>query len=189
MTRAVNLLPWRAARRQRERRRVLAMIVGAPLLAALLAGTVWWQIAAWQSAQEARNAHLEQAIEEVEARLDEVTQLRQEREKIEARMAVIEELVRRRGRPLRWLNGLIRGVPDAVVVERLEVKGNAMELAGRARTNDAVSAFMNGLEGIALFRPPRLEVIEERDEGAYRFRLHVPLVAFDERHGATDGTE
>lgn len=189
MTRAVNLLPWRAARRQRERNRVLALIAGIPLLAVLVAGGAWWQLVALVEAQEARNAHLEGAIREVEDRLDEVTRLREERERIQARMAVLEGLVARRGRPLVWLNALVEAVPEAVVVERLEVSGGAMEVAGRARSNDAASAFMNGLEAAAIFRPPRLEVIEERDDGDYRFRLHVPLAESGEPDGATDGTE
>ena len=187
MTHAVNLLPWRADRRRRERHRVLALIAGAPLLVALLAGGAWLQLAAWQSAQEARNAHLEAAIGQVEEQLDEVTRLREEHQRIEARMAILEELVARRGRPLVWLNALVRAVPEAVVVESLSVSQGAMELAGRARANDAVSFFMNGLEGAAIFRSPRLEVIEETEAAAYRFRLHVPLRETTESGEGTEG--
>jgi len=189
MTHAVNLLPWRAERRRRERHRVLALIAGAPLLAALLAGGVWLQLAAWQSAQEARNVHLERAVDRVEARLNEVTRLRQEHERIKKRMAVLEELVARRGRPLRWLNALVRAVPESVVIESLSVRQGAMELAGRARANDAVSFFMNGLEGAAVFRSPRLEVIEETEQAAYRFRLHAPLHETGNSGEGTDGPE
>jgi type IV pilus assembly protein PilN len=189
MTRAVNLLPWRARRRRRERHRVLALIAGAPVLAVLLAGGLWLQLSALQAAQETRNAHLERAIGQVEERLDEVTRLRQEQERIEARMDVLEDLVARRGRPLLWLNALVRAVPDAVVIESLSVRQGAMELAGQARANDAVSYFMNGLEGAAIFRAPRLEVIEETERSGYRFRLHVPLRRTEEPGEATDGPE
>jgi type IV pilus assembly protein PilN len=189
MTHAVNLLPWRAERRRRERLRVLALIAGAPLLAALVAGGAWLQLAAWQSAQAERNDHLERAIGEVEGRLDEVTRLRQERERIEQRMAVLEGLVIRRAQPLRWLNGLVDAVPEVVVIDSLEMTGDAMELVGEARANDAISSFMNGLERATVFRSPRLEFIQETGEGAYRFRLHVPLRGVTGTGEGTDGPE
>ncbi|SFD56254.1 Tfp pilus assembly protein PilN [Thiohalospira halophila DSM 15071] len=189
MTHAVNLLPWRAERRRRERLRVLLLIAGAPLLAALVAGGAWLQLAAWQSAQAERNDYLERAIGEVEERLDEVTRLREERERIEQRMAVLEGLVVRRAQPLRWLNGLVDAVPEAVVIDSLRVHQGAMEVVGEARANDAISLFMNSLERAAAFRAPRLEFIEETGEDAYRFRLHVPLRGTTGTGEGTDGPE
>ncbi|MFP4606625.1 PilN domain-containing protein [Thiohalospira sp.] len=187
MTHAVNLLPWRADRRRRERHRVLALIAGAPLLAVLVAGGIWLQLAAWQSAQEARNAHLERAIAEVEERLEEVSRLRKEREEIEARMAVLEGLVAQRGRPLVWLNAMVGATPDAITLARIAADKDSLELAGRARANGDVSVFMNRLEAAAIFEAPRLEVIEESEAGGYRFDLHLPLAEPAER--AKDGTE
>ena len=189
MTRGVNLLPWRVEQRQRERRRVLALMAGAPILAAAAVVGAWLQIGAWQSAQEARNAYLERAIEQVDQRLTEVSRLRDERERIEGRLAVLEKLVARRGRPLEWLNALVQATPPAVVLKRLETEGAALEVAGRAGSNAEVSRFMNALEATAVFDAPRLEVIEEREASGYRFRLQIPQVTAEAQQGGPDGAE
>jgi len=177
MTR-INLLPWREQLRKERERRFYTMAAGAALLMLLVVVYVHFYIAGLIEGQEARNRYLRQVIAEVDRQIKEIRDLEAQKERLLARMRIIERLQGQRPQEVRLFDELVRAVPDGLYLTRLEQKGSRVTLEGLAESNARVSAFMRKLDASDWFERPTLAVIEAEgpeERRVSRFQLDVFL--------------
>lgn len=170
----INLLPWRAAERRR-RQRELAAIAAAGLVATLILGfAVHLHVEGLISGQQSRNQFLQNEISSLEEQIVEIQDLEKIKDKLLARMNVIQELQVSRPEVVHLMDELVIRIPEGVYLTKISQNERSVVLEGRAQSNARVSAFMRNIEASNWIGKPLLMLIEHKDKtgtGLSHFRL------------------
>ena len=175
----INLLPYRAFRRKAKL--VRDGIGGLVFLILLIGGGGfgYWYLQAVEERHRARVAYMEEAMDEMQAKLGEVNDIKERRKQLTQKLEVIQGLQRGRDLPVKILRTLGRAVPEAISLRSMEQTANGLAVEGVAQSNNVVSSFMRRLEATTLFTSPDLKVISgTRDDGQARkeFSMQVAIV-------------
>ncbi len=152
----VNLLPWRARRRERARKRLLFSLgicaISSLALVLLLERGLHGRI----HSQQLANQRLAAEIRVLAARDAEVQQLRREQQDVARHMRVLNGLRRSRTLPPEILAELALGLPEAVHFRQLTRAGGELRIAGFAQSQAAVAELLRRLSVAALFSEAQL---------------------------------
>jgi len=160
----INLLPWREKLRKQRRREFGVMVLGALVLT--LAGLGYWH---WYNQglidnQRDRNRFLEKEIAQVDKEIREIKDLEKTRQKLIARMKVIEDLQVSRPQVVHLFDELVTVVPDGAYLTKATQRGRNLVLNGRAQSNARVSTYMRNIEASVWLSDPKLRIIEHKDQ-------------------------
>ncbi|MDR9436501.1 MAG: PilN domain-containing protein [Thiohalophilus sp.] len=180
----INLLPWREEQRREQQRQFLTILGLSAVLMALIILVVHLRIAGMIDHQESRNRFLQGEISKVEKQIKEINKLEEDKQRLLARMEVIQELQRNRPEVVHLFDEIARIIPDGIHLDSLKQSGDKLVLNGVAQSNARVSAFMRNIEGSDWLAEPRLEVIEKKGKSSQRdstrsFVLHLSQVKKD----------
>lgn len=156
----INLLPWRAERRKQRQREFGVMLGMAALGGLLLSLLIWFYYDRQVSGQQDRNAYLQAEIEKVQKQNEEIKRLDEQKSRLLARKAVIEQLQAKRSQMVHLFDALVRTIPDGVVLTSLQQDGDMLTLEGRTQSNARVSAYMRNLDVSGWMTNPELSIIE-----------------------------
>ena len=165
---SINLLPWREADRQ-KRQRDFGMAMGGAVIAAI--AVVMLTILAYTqmiSAQNARNDRLEAEIVELEKSIEEIDGLERQKERLLARMEIIEELQKSRPEIVHLFDELARQLPEGVYLTGMKQTGARVEIRGVAQSSTRVSALMRQIDASDWLGDPEVERVETTQAGASR---------------------
>lgn len=174
----INLLDWRAERRERRRIQFFWLLGAAAGAALLTAGAGWRMAESAVALQQARNAYLKQQIAEIDQKIKEIQDIERTRENLLARMRVIESLQANRTASVHFFDEIVNTLPEGVSLTSLKQQANQVTLEGLADSNGRVSAYLKNLDASAWFEDPRLIVIRTSDAGQRRnseFTLQVKV--------------
>lgn len=164
----INLLPHRAELRTKRRNQFfigLGVSLGVAGLAVLLSNLVMDGII---SNQTERNDLLKSEISALDKRIEEILDLEAKKERLLARMEIIEQLQRSRPEVVHVIDELVRTLPDGVRLTSIKQSGRRLEIKGDAESNTRVSAFMRNIDKSKWLTQPDLEVVEVLASGARR---------------------
>lgn len=180
---SINLLPWREALKKQRKQQFMTSLAAAAGVAALIVLGVHMRVAGQMDYQEARNSYLQQQIDRVERQIKEIDALEKEKQRLLARMNVIQELQQNRPQIVHVFDELVRTLPDGVYLTSIKQNGASLALQGQAQSNARISAYMRNLDASQWFSSPQLSVIEADKKAAEatgdrssRFTLNVSLV-------------
>lgn len=176
MNQGINLLPWREARRRRQRRQLWAAIVVICIATVSVFATAWWTQSEEISFQRSRNAYLLREIRKVQTQLEEIDQIKQRKKALVARMTIIRQLQQEKVGIVRTLDNLVRALPEGLYFVSAKRSRGSFNLEGIAQSNARVSELMLNLNSSVSFGDSHLEVIRigEIDETqTSRFELMV----------------
>ncbi|MCZ4059963.1 PilN domain-containing protein [Pantoea sp. LMR881] len=172
---AVNLLPWREHRWQRQRQHTIRLSV-------LLAGSIVLTVAcqAWQIQQAKQHvmqqqATLTQALNAIAQRLalqkNALEALSQQRSRLEKQQREAEQFAHWQQF---WLDlpGLL---PDALWLQRIEKQDLQLRIEGQAQDMQAIGHFRQQLALQPLFTQVRQGNVKRQAEGSYHFSLRAQL--------------
>ena len=165
---SINLLPWREADRQ-KRQRDFGMAMGGAVIAAI--AVVMLTILAYSqmiAAQNARNDRLEAEIVELEKSIEEIDGLERQKERLLARMEIIEELQKSRPEIVHLFDELARQLPEGVYLTGMKQTGARVEIRGVAQSSTRVSALMRQIDASDWLGDPEVERVETTQAGASR---------------------
>ena len=155
----INLLPWREAQRQRQKQQYLGML-GA---VAAISGLVFWFIGEaidqQISNQNARNNYLQQEIALLDAQIQQIQKIKESKNAIEQRMALIEQLQASRNTSPAVFDELARIVPPGVSFKSMRRTGGNIEIQGVSESNNRLSEFMRRIENSSVFNNGELASI------------------------------
>ena len=172
----INLLDWRAQRRQQRKQQFYALLV---LTVAAGAGIVlagYLAVDAAISHQQKRNAYLQKEIAELDKQIKEIQELQRVKANLLARMRVIEQLQQSRSATVHFFDEIINTLPDGVYLTSIKQTGSSVTLDGIAESNGRVSAYMKNLDASPWFKDSKLVVIrtaEHNRQRASEFQLQV----------------
>ena len=156
----INLLPWREEMRSKRRTQFFAALgvalVGA-LLVTLLGSLTMDRII---DHQKSRNALLEEEIAILDERIAEILDLENSKERLLARMQIIEELQQSRPEVVHVFDELVTTLPEGVYLTGVRQTGRRLEIEGAAESNTRVSSLMRNIDGSEWLEDPDLEVVE-----------------------------
>ncbi|NNF40479.1 MAG: pilus assembly protein PilN [Woeseiaceae bacterium] len=165
---SINLLPWREAERK-KRQREFGVAVGGAVVAAIAA--VIATIFAYSQmidSQEARNERLTNEIVELEKSITEIDGLERQKERLLARMEIIEELQKSRPEIVHLFEELVRQLPEGVYLTGMKQTGSKVELRGVAQSSTRVSALMRQIDASEWLGDPEVERVETTQNGPAR---------------------
>lgn len=169
---------------RKERQRQFASIaVGAVVLMGATVLYVHLHIGGLIDDQNARNAFLEDQIKKVDQQIAEIKDLEKEKEKLLARMNIIQQLQSNRPQIVHLFAELVNTLPDGVYLKSVKQDGGSLAIEGEAQSNARVSSFMRKLDASKWLTKPRLDVIKAVDakngEHNSDFALRVSQVSKD----------
>jgi type IV pilus assembly protein PilN len=156
----INLLPHRELARAARRRQfnvLLGIAVSAGVLAVVLGHSV---IAARQSAQEARNAYLEQEITKLDVQIGEIKKIREQTQALLERKQVVETLQSNRTEVVHLFDQMIRLLPDGLYLKSFKQTGDVVTISGYTQSSARVSTLMRNLDNSPSFESASLVEIK-----------------------------
>ncbi|MGL5482069.1 MAG: PilN family type IV pilus biogenesis protein TapN, partial [Aeromonas veronii] len=138
----INLLPWREARAQRQKKQFGALLGIFVLATVALGFFANWLVDRQIVAQQQRNQRLVQEMTILDAQLGEIRLLKERRKELIDRMQLIEQLQMRRNVPVRLFNQLPSLVPNGVYLNTLSMQNNIIDVNGKTEAYGRVASMM-----------------------------------------------
>jgi type IV pilus assembly protein PilN len=156
----INLLPHRELARAARRRQfniLLGIAVAAGVVAVVLGHSL---IAARQSAQDARNAYLEQEIAKLDGQIGEIKKIREQTQALLERKRVVETLQSNRTEVVHLFDQMIRLLPDGLYLKSFKQEGDLITISGYTQSSARVSTLMRNLNDSPWFDSANLVEIK-----------------------------
>jgi type IV pilus assembly protein PilN len=159
----INLLPWRDELREQRRNQFYMSLGAAALGAGLVVLATNMTFNSIIGHQNDRNRMLQTEIDALNIRIEEILSLEDQKDRLLARMEIIEQLQRSRPGIVHVFEELVTTLPDGVFLNSVKQNGSRLELVGAAESNTRVSALMRNIDGSEWLTKPDLEVVEVKD--------------------------
>jgi len=175
----INLLPWREELRTEQTRQFTSMSIISALLSAAIVLLVHVNFAKIIDHQNFRNKMLQTEITKLEDELKEIRDLEETKDKLLARMEIIQSLQQRRPQIVHIFDEIVRTVPDGVFLTSIIQQGQLLKFTGMAESNGRISAYMRNIDASDWLDAPKLKVIEakRKDGRGSEFILEIKKTA------------
>ncbi len=161
----INLLPWREELRTQRRNQFFMALGAAATAAGVLLIAAYFIFDNVIDHQGDRNRLLKQEITALDKRIEEIIDLEDKKQRLLARMEIIEQLQRSRPGIVHVFDELVRIMPDGVYLTSVKQTGKRLEIVGVAESNTRVSALMRNIDKSEWLADPDLEVVEVKRGG------------------------
>jgi type IV pilus assembly protein PilN len=182
----INLLPWREQDRKIRRREFTVAACGAIVAAAVFVGGGKLVYASWTDSQTEKNNLLKKEIVKLDAQIADIQDLETRKQRLVARMEIIEKLQRKRPEIVHLFDEIVKTVPDGIYLTAIKQSGNRLEIHGIAQSSTRVSTFMRNIDSSVWMDNPVLQVVESAKDsptGGSNFTLSSDVVGVDLEHG------
>ena len=159
----INLLPWREARTQRQKKQFGALLGIFVLVTVALGFFANWLVDRQITAQQQRNQRLVQEMTILDAQLGEIRLLKERRKELIDRMQLIEQLQMRRNVPVRLFNQLPSLVPNGVYLNTLAMQNNIIDVNGKTEAYGRVASMMRRIDGSGWLGQSKISTIFAAD--------------------------
>jgi type IV pilus assembly protein PilN len=186
----INLLPHREQERKRRRTEFAVALVAAAIAAAVVVGGGKVLYSTWTDAQNEKNNLLKKEIVKLDAQIADIQDLENRKQRLVARMEIIEKLQRQRPEIVHRFDELVRIVPEGVYLTQIKESGKKIELHGVAQSSTRVSTFMRNIDGSTWLANPELQVVESAKDsptGGSSFVLFANEVGMDLDNSGSSG--
>ena len=161
----INLIPWREAERKRKRQEFGVGALGAVVAAGAIAFLINLQMGAAIDNQNERNQYLNDEIAKLDKQITEILALEQQKQRLRARIQVIEQLERSRPEIVHVFDQLVRTIPDGINLTSLKQTDRKLQLKGLAQSSTRVASYMRNIEASEWLTDPSLDILETKGSG------------------------
>ena len=165
---AINLLPWREAERKKRQRDFGVALGGSVVTGIAVIMLAMLAFSSMISSQQSRNDRLTTEIAELEKSIQEIEGLERQKERLLARMEIIEELQKSRPEIVHLFDELTRQLPEGVYLTGMKQTGSRVEIRGVAQSSTRVSALMRQIDASEWLADPEVERVETKQSGSSR---------------------
>ena len=164
----INLLPWREAERKKRQRDFGVAMGGAVVAGIAVVMLTMLTFNQMIEMQEARNQRLTDEIVQLEKSIAEIDGLERQKERLLARMEIIEQLQKSRPEIVHLFDEVVRQLPEGVYLTGLKQIGSRVEMRGVAQSSTRVSALMRQIDSSEWLSDPEVERVETTQSGSSR---------------------
>ena len=182
----INLLPWREQERKVRRREFLVAVGGAALAGIIFVGCGKLLYGSWIDSQNAKNNLLKKEIVKLDAQIADIQDLENRKQRLVARMEIIEKLQRKRPEIVHLFDELVKTVPEGIYLTQIKENGKKLEMKGVAQSSTRVSTFMRNIDSSSWMDNPQLQVVETSKDsptGGSSFTLSSDVIGVDVENG------
>ncbi|MBC5851728.1 PilN domain-containing protein [Vibrio metschnikovii] len=154
MLHSINLFPWREAQRADHKRRFLQLMSLGVLVALLMQWGTGYYLDQQQQHQQARLDFLNQHLQQLDQRLRALKMTEAEHQALQARLSVVESLQQKRNKTTQLMNLMPELIPEGVYVDKISMKGDAVEVSGISDSTARLATMLDKLE-----RSPHLSAV------------------------------
>lgn len=162
----INLLPWRQQERKRRQKEFAIFAGGAVVAALAVALLTSVAVSGMIDRQKNRNEYLKKEITELDRQITEILGLEAQRDRLIARMEIIDKLQRSRPEVVHLVDQIVRTLPDGIYLTSVKQNDKRLEIKGVAQSSTRVSTFMRNIEASDWLADPQLQVVEARKSSA-----------------------
>lgn len=183
----INLLPWREEDRKRRQREFLVAMAGsfvAGLLVVVVTILIFSQMI---SGQKERNQRLQAEIQLIEEKITAIDGLERQKERLIARMEIIEQLQQSRPEIVHLFDEMTRQLPDGVYLRGMKQTGTTVEVKGVAQSSTRVSALMRQIDASPWLTDPSVIRVETTESGPGRQAEFVVTLKQVQKNGENQG--
>ena len=181
----INLLPWREEERKKRQRDFGVAMGGSVVAAIAVVMLTIFGFSQMISSQEARNERLRNEIAELEKSIEEIDGLERQKERLLARMEIIDQLQKSRPEIVHLFDEMVRQLPEGVYLTGMKQTGSRVEIRGVAQSSTRVSALMRQIDASTWLRDPEVERVETTEIGSSRQAQFVVYL----KQARTDGSD
>lgn len=178
----INLLPWRAERRERRKREFFTHL-GIGAVAAIVLVLLW---GFWMSLridnQNQRNEYLQGQITQLDSKITEIQNLQKVKKHLLDRKRIVEKLQSSRSQMVHLFDQIVATIPAGARLTGLKEVENGdtetLTLDGVAQSNATVAEYMRNIEASPWMGPATLvktENVHSDSNTPYEFELVVKL--------------
>ncbi len=182
----INLLPWREQERKVRRREFLVAVGGAAIAGIIFVGCGKLLYSSWIDSQNAKNNLLKKEIVKLDAQIADIQDLENRKQRLVARMEIIEKLQRKRPEIVHLFDELVKTVPEGIYLTQIKENGKKLEMKGVAQSSTRVSTFMRNIDSSSWMDNPQLQVVETSKDsptGGSSFTLSSDVIGVDVENG------
>ena len=169
----INLLPWREAERKQRQRDFGVATAGAVVAAIAVIMLAMLAYSQMISNQNSRNDRLTAEIVELDKSIAEIDGLERQKERLLARMEIIEQLQKSRPEIVHLFDEMARQLPEGVYLTGMTQTGSEVEVRGVAQSSTRVSALMRQVDSSEWMTDPQVERVETTSAGSSRQAFFV----------------
>src|ERR1700721_283912 len=181
----INLLPWREQERKIRRREFTGYACGAIVAAAIFVGGGKLVYSSWTDSQTEKNNLLKKEIVKLDAQIADIQDLETRKQRLVARMEIIEKLQRKRPEIVHLFDEIVKTVPEGIYLTQIKETGKKLEMKGVAQSSTRVSTFMRNIDSSSWMDNPQLQVVEttkDSSTGGSSFTLSSDVIGVDLEH-------
>ncbi|MDX1507912.1 MAG: PilN domain-containing protein [Woeseiaceae bacterium] len=164
----INLLPWREEERKKRQREFGVAAAGSVVAGIAVVMLTMLAYSQMISAQQSRNERLTAEIQELEKSIEEIDGLERQKERLLARMEIIDQLQKSRPEIVHLFDELVRQLPEGVYLTGMKQTGSRVEIRGVAQSSTRVSALMRQIDASGWMTDPEVERVETTTSGNSR---------------------
>jgi type IV pilus assembly protein PilN len=183
----INLLPWRDSLRTERRNQFFVGLGAAAAVAALIILVGNLTFGGIIGHQQDRNRLLQSEIDLLNIKIKEILDLEAHKDRLLARMEIIEQLQRSRPGIVHVFEELVMTLPDGVYLKEIKQDGSRVEIIGSAESNTRVSALMRNIDKSDWLSSPDLEVVEVKADGGDNGRRASEFTVFAKAQSTKKG--
>jgi type IV pilus assembly protein PilN len=156
----INLLPHREAKRKQKQAAFFALLALGGIVGVAVVLLVGGYNASRIAIQGQRNLVLKSANAELDKKIKQIANLKQEIEALQARQQAVEDLQGDRNQPVHLLDELVKQTPPGVYLKAFKQEGLKVTLNGYAQSQERVAELLRNLTNGSpwLERPDLTEV-------------------------------
>ena len=182
----INLLPWREEERKKRQRDFGVAMAGGVVAAIICVLATLFVYTQMINNQKDRNVRLTGEIAELEKSIQEIDGLENQKERLLARMEIIEQLQKSRPEIVHLFDEIARQLPEGVYLTGMKQTGSRVELRGVAQSSTRVSALMRRVDSSEWMADPEVDRVETTVSGASR---QAEFIVFLKQEHKGDGSE
>jgi type IV pilus assembly protein PilN len=156
----INLLPWRESRRVEHKKNYVTLLAVLAVVAIGLMFAVGKVLDKMTDNQNYRNNFIEQQTAILDQQIEQIKNIKKDKQAIEQRMALIEQLESSRNAVPIVLDELVRLVPHGLSFRSFSRQGNLIEILGVSESNNRLADFMRQLQESTVFSSGELSSIK-----------------------------
>lgn len=160
----INLLPWREARREQEKKNFTTMILASLVIAVCVVFLVNQYASSLVGEQTRRNEKLQSEINRLDAQIVEIKKLKLIRDSLISRMKIVHSLLTTRILTVHLFDELIKILPDGVYLTEVKRAENRIIVQGYSESNTNVSILMRNIQHNPWIQDPVLTDIKKAED-------------------------
>ena len=182
----INLLPWREEERKKRQRDFGVAMAGSVVAAIGCILAVLFVYSQMIDNQDGRNQRLNDEIAELQKSIEEIDGLERQKERLLARMEIIEQLQKSRPEIVHLFDEIARQLPEGVYLTGMTQRGRQVELRGIAQSSTRVSALMRQIDASPWMMDPEVDRVETTTKGASRRAEFIVYVKQERKRDALE---